>query len=156
MALDAGTKAPDFELPSGGPDDTVRLSDLRGNRVVLLFFPMAFTGVCTEEMCSVTDDLSSYEELEARVFGISVDSPFSQNAWKQEEEIAIPLLSDFNREAVTAYDVKRDDLLGLHDVANRAAFVIDGDGVIRYSWETEDPTVLPDFDEIKAVLRDGS
>lgn len=156
MALASGTKAPDFELPSGAPDETVTLSDYRGRKVVLLFFPLAYTGVCTEEMCSVTDDLSSYRELDAEVLGISVDSPFSQNAWAEEEGIEIPLLSDFNREAVVAYDVKRDDLLGLNDVANRAAFVIDEEGVIEYSWESDDPGVLPDFDEIKAVLQDGS
>lgn len=156
MALAAGTKAPEFELPSGAPDRTVTLSEHRGENVVLLFFPMAFTGVCTEEMCSVTDDLASFEELNATVLGISVDSPFSQNAWKEEEDIGIPLLSDFNREAVVAYDVRRDDLLGLHDVANRAAFVVDEEGMIQYSWESDDPGVLPDFDEIKAVLQDGS
>ncbi len=156
MALAAGTKAPEFELPSGAPDETVTLSDYRGRKVVLLFFPLAYTSVCTQEMCSVTDDLSSFQDLDAEVLGISVDSPFSQNAWAEEEGIEIPLLSDFNREAVVAYDVKRDDLLGLHDVANRAAFVVDEEGVIEYSWESDDPGVLPDFDEIKAVLQDGS
>lgn len=155
MALAAGTRAPDFELPQGAPDEMVRLSDFRGEKVVLLFFPLAFTSVCTQEMCSVSDDLDSYEDLDARVFGISVNSPFTQNAWKEEEDIQLPLLSDFNREAVVAYDVKRDDLLGLNDVANRSAFVIDEEGTIQYSWESEDPSVLPDFEEIKAVLQDG-
>ncbi|MFB6226700.1 MAG: redoxin domain-containing protein [bacterium] len=154
MALADGTKAPDFELPEGAPDNLVSLSDHRGKNVVLLFFPMAFTGVCTDEMCQVTSQLNEYSSLDAEVFGISVNSPFTQNEWKESENIDIPLLSDFNREAITAYDVKREELLGLEDVADRSAFVIDKDGVIRYSWVTEDPSQLPDFDEIKSVLRD--
>lgn len=153
MALTQGTEAPDLELPEGAPDNLVNLSSFEGSEsVVLLFFPMAFTGVCTEEMCTVTDQLSDYEDLNSKVFGVSVDSPFTQNEWKEKEDIRIPLLSDFNREAINAFDVKREELLGLEAVANRAAFVIDSDGVIQYSWETDDPTVLPDFDEIKSVL----
>lgn len=153
MALSSGTQAPEIELPEGEPDNLVNPSDFAGSdNVVLLFFPLAFTGVCTTEMCTVSDDVNDFKELDAEVFGVSVNSPFTQNEWKEKEGITIPLLSDFNREAVTAYDVKREELLGLENVANRSAFVIDRDGVIRYSWESEDPSVLPDFDEIKNTL----
>lgn len=155
MALSAGAAAPELELFEGAPDNLVNLADHEGNEnVVLLFFPMAFTGVCTDEMCTVSENINDYEDLDAAVYGVSVNSPFTQNEWKENEGITIPLLSDFNREAINAFDVKRDDLLGLEDVANRSAFVIDRDGVIQYSWESDDPSVLPDFDAIKSVLAD--
>lgn len=155
MALAKGAEAPDVELPEGAPDNMVSLSDFEGEQpVVLLFFPMAFTGVCTDEMCMVSQNINEYDELNAEVFGVSVNSPFTQNEWKEQEDITIPLLSDFNRTAINAFDVKRDELLGLEEVADRSAFVIDRDGVIQYSWQTDDPTVLPDFDEIKSVLQD--
>lgn len=153
MALRAGETAPDFTLPSGGLEETVSLSDFSGESVVLLFFPMAFTPTCTEEMCTISDNLEEYERLDARVLGISVDSPFAQNAWKEQEDIEIPLLSDFNREVVAEYGVKRDDLMGLRDVSNRAVFVINDSGEIVYSWESDDPGVLPDFDAIQSALK---
>lgn len=158
MPLSQGENAPNFELPSGSPDNTIALSDYEGKEnVVLLFFPLAFTGVCTDEMCTVSEQhLGRFNELNAEVLGISVNSPFTQEEWKQQEGIEFPLLSDFNRDVVTDYGVKREELLGLEDVANRAAFVIDRDGVIQYSWMTEDPTVLPDFDEIESVLEELS
>lgn len=157
MGLNKGDKAPDLELPEGAPDNLVDLSEYRGEQnLVLLFVPMAFTSVCTDEMCSVSESLDEYRSLDAKVFGISVNSPFTQNEWKEKEDIKIDLLSDFNREAVAAFDVKREDLLGLKNVANRAAFVIDRDGIIQYSWETDDPRIQPDFDEIKSVLDDLS
>lgn len=153
MTLSTGTEAPEVELPSGAPDEMVSLSDYRGEKnVVLLFFPMAFTGVCTDELCTVTNNLDQYEDLDAKVFGVSVNSPFTQNEWKEKEDIEIPLLSDYNREAIEAFDVVRPDLLGLERVANRSAFVIDKDGVIQYSWMSDDPAVLPNFDDIKSTL----
>lgn len=153
MALSAGTEAPELELPEGAPDNMVNLSDFEGSEnVVLLFVPMAFTGVCTDELCTVSEQINDFESLDARVFGASVNSPFTLNEWKEKEGITIPILSDFNREAINAFDVKREELLGLESVANRSAFVIDGDGIIQYAWESDDPGVLPDFDEIKSIL----
>jgi len=149
MALSVGDKAPDFSLPpSSSPEERVTLSDTEGYTFVLLFFPMAFTPVCTDEACKISEELNAYRRLNAEVLGVSVDSPFAQNAWKQMEDFQLPLLSDFNREAIHDFDVVREDLMGLKQVANRAAFVIDEDGVIAYSWESEDPEKLPPFEEI--------
>ncbi len=154
MALTAGTEAPDFSLPpAGDPEARVGLDEAEGLKLVLLFFPMAFTPVCTEEACTVSEDLSEYRNLNAKVMGISVNSPFTQDAWKEREDFDLPLLSDFNREVVDAYDVNRNELLGLKNVANRAAFVIDEDGVIQYSWESEDPTHLPPFEDIREAVK---
>ena len=156
MALAKGTQAPEFSLKTKSGEDLVdvSLSDNRGKKqTVLLFFPLAFTGVCTDEMCSVTGNIDDYSDLDAEVYGISVDSPFAQEGWAQANRISVTLLSDFNKEVAAAYDVIYEDLIGLKGVAKRSAFVIDKDGAITYSWVTEDPTVLPSFDEIKAALR---
>ncbi|MGA4643276.1 redoxin domain-containing protein [Limisphaera sp. 4302-co] len=155
MALPVGSKAPDFTLktktPSGLQD--VTLSNNFGKRnTVLLFFPLAFTGVCTKEMCDVTAGLNAYRELNADVIAISVDSPFAQEAWAQKEKIGITLASDLNKTVARAYDVLLDDLLGLGSVSARAAFVIDKEGIIRYSEQTPTPKELPNFEAIKQVL----
>lgn len=156
MALPAGTEAPDFSVPpSGDPESRVTLEDTKGYKFVLLFFPMAFTSVCTEEACTMSEDLDEYRKLGAEVMGVSVDSPFTQQAWKEQEGFDLPMLSDFNREMIEAYDVKRDDLLGLKNVANRAAFVIDEEGVIQFSWESDDPGQLPPFDEIREAVENA-
>jgi peroxiredoxin len=153
MALSEGTEAPDFSLPpSGDPESRVTLADAEGFNFVLLFFPMAFTSVCTEEACEMSDRISDYRRLESEVMGVSVDSPYALNEWKEQEDIQLPLLSDFNREAIEAYDVKRDDLNGLRNVANRSAFVIDAEGIIRYSWETENPGELPPYEDLKGAV----
>lgn len=160
MALTTGTKAPDFTLKCKTPDDLVdvRLSVNFGNKpTVLLFFPLAFTSVCTDEMCSVSQGIQEYAELGATVFGISVDSPFAQEAWANKSNISIPLLSDFNKEAAKAYDVLYEDFLpgklGFHGVAKRSAFVVDKEGTIVYAESSDDPKDLPDFEAIKAVLK---
>jgi len=153
MALSKGTEAPDFSVPpAADPESRVTLDDTKGYRFVLLFFPMAFTPVCTEEACTISEHLSEYRKLEAEVMGVSVDSPFTQQAWKEQEDFDLPLLSDFNREMIEAFDVKRDELLGLQNVANRAAFVIDEDGIIQYSWQTDDPGEMPPLDEIRKTV----
>ncbi len=155
MALSIGSKAPDFTLKSTGPDGLVdiTLSENFGKRpTVLLFFPLAFTGVCTQEFCDLTAGLSRYEELNASVIGVSVDSPFAQQAWAQKEGIKIPLASDLNKETAKAYDVLLPGLAGIGDTSARAAFVIDGGGVIRYSEQTPTPKELPDFAKIEEIL----
>jgi len=155
MALTTGTKAPDFTLKSKTPEGLVdvTLSQNFGQKpTVLLFFPLAFTGVCTQEMCDLSGGMDAYQSLGADVLAVSVDSPFAQEAWAQKEGISIRLLSDLNKTVAQAYDVIFPGLAGIGDTAARAAFVIDRDGVIRYSEQTPSPKELPDFDAVKAAL----
>lgn len=154
MGINVGDQAPDFTLTSKRGDlEDVALSSFRGNRnVVLLFFPLAYTSVCTDEMCSVSGGLSEYDNLNAQVLAISVDSPFAQEAWADQNNISIPLLSDFNKEVSAAYGAQYQDLLGFIGVAKRAAFVVDKEGIVRYAEVSEDATVLPDFDAVKRCL----
>ncbi len=155
MALSTGTKAPDFTLKSKNADGLadVKLSDNFGKKkTVLLFFPLAFTSVCQDELCSVSAGLDAYEGLNAAVYAISVDSPFAQEAFAKANGLKLPLLSDFNKEVSKAYDVLFEDLIGLKGVAKRSAFVIDEAGKIIYAESSDDPKVLPDFDAIKSAL----
>ena len=156
MGITVGDQAPDFTLKSKSGDDMndISLSDYRDSKnVVILFFPLAYTGVCTEEMCSVSGGLADYDALDAQVLGISVDSPFAQEAWAEKEGITIPLLSDFNKEVSAAYGSQFEDLIGFKGVAKRSAFVVDKSGVVRFASVSDDPTELPDFDAIKACLQ---
>ena len=153
MSLQIGQEAPDFTLKNTDMQD-VTLSSLRGEKnVVLLFVPLAFTGVCTNELCSVRDNLNNYTSLNAEVFGISVDSPFAQKQWKEKEQLNFTLLSDFNREVVKAYDAQYDRLLSFQGVAKRSAFVIDKEGKVRYAEVLEDARNLPNFDNIRETLQ---
>ena len=156
MGITVGDQAPDFTLKSKSGDDMndISLSDYRDSKnVVILFFPLAYTGVCTDEMCSVSGGLADYDALDAQVLGISVDSPFAQEAWANENDITIPLLSDFNKEVSAAYGSQFEDLIGFKGVAKRSAFVVDKSGVVRFASVSDDPTELPDFDAIKACLQ---
>jgi peroxiredoxin len=155
MAIAVGTQAPDFSLKSktAAGIAEVKLSNNFGTKnTVLLFFPLAFTGVCTQEMCDITAGLSQYAGLNADVIGISVDSPFAQEAWAQKEKIGITLASDLNKTTAKAYGTLLEDLMGLGAVSARAAFVVDKTGVVQYSEQTPTPKELPDFAAIKAVL----
>jgi glutaredoxin-dependent peroxiredoxin len=154
MAIAVGTKAPDFTLKSKSPVDAdVKLSNNFGKKnTVLLFFPLAFTGVCTTEMCDVTAGLGAYASLNADVIAISVDSPFAQQAWAQKEKIGITLASDLNKTVTKAYDVLFPMLAGVGDTAARAAFVIDKNGVVQYSERTPTPKELPNFEAIRGTL----
>ncbi len=157
MALEIGTKAPEFTLKSlsaDGPVD-VSLSENFGKQAtVILFFPLAFTGVCTREMCDVSSGLQKFADLKADVLGISVDSPFAQDAWAKKEGITIRLLSDLNKMVTKAYDVVFPNLAGIGDTSARAAFVVDQAGMIVYSEQTPTPKDLPDFAKIEAALRE--
>ena len=156
MALATGTKAPAFTLKSKNAEglQDVSLSDHLGNKkTVLLFFPLAFTSVCMQEMCDVSQSLSAYADLNAAVYGISVDSPFAQEEMAKVDGLKFPLLSDFNKDVSAAYDVLYADLLGFKGVSKRSAFVINEDGVIIYSESAEDPHDLPNFDAIKTALK---
>ncbi|HZR20001.1 MAG TPA: peroxiredoxin [Verrucomicrobiae bacterium] len=155
MAISVGTKAPDFTLKSkqaAGLVD-IKLSNNFGKKnTVLLFFPAAFTSVCTQEMCDITAGLNGYSGLNADVIGISIDTPFAQEAWAQKEKIQIPLASDLNKEVIKKYDVVFPMLAGVGDTAARAAFVIDKNGVVQYSEQTPTPKDLPHFDKVKETL----
>ena len=155
MPLPIGSLAPDFSLKSKNPQGLkdVSISEHRGQKnLVILFFPLAFTGVCTQEMCDISNGLSTYSDLGAEVIAISVDSPFTLEAWAKQEGITITLASDLNKTTAAAYDVLLPDLIGLGSVSARAAFVIDKAGVIQYSEQTPTPKELPNFEAIKAVL----
>jgi glutaredoxin-dependent peroxiredoxin len=155
MAIPVGTKAPDFSLKSKTASGLVdiKLSDNFGKQnTVLLFFPLAFTSVCTQEMCDITAGLNAYSGMNADVIAVSVDSPFAQEAWAQKEKIGIKLASDLNKKTAEAYGTLLPDLIGLGAVSARAAFVIDKDGVVQYSEQTPTPKELPNFKAIKDTL----
>jgi peroxiredoxin len=154
MAIPVGSKAPDFTLKSKSPVDAdVTLSNNFGKKnTVLLFFPLAFTGVCTAELCDVSTGLGSYNGLNADVIAVSVDSPFAQQAWAQKEKIGITLASDLNKETIKKYDVVFPMLAGVGDTAARAAFVIDTKGIVQYSEQTPTPKDLPNFAKVKETL----
>jgi peroxiredoxin len=155
MAISIGSKAPDFTLKSkqaSGMVD-VKLSNNFGKKnTVLLFFPAAFTGVCTQEMCDVSSGLGAYSGLNAEVIGISIDTPFAQEAWAQKEKIGVTLASDLNKEVIKKYGVVFPMLAGVGDTAARAAFVIDKNGVVQYSEQTPSPKELPSFAKVKETL----
>src|SRR5690349_18863175 len=162
MALTVGATAPDFTLSTKTADGPkqVTLSDNFGKQnTVLLFFPMAFTGTCTTEMCGVSQDSSAYQNLEAIVYGISGDNPFAQEAWAQKEKITVPLLSDYEHQVAKEYGVMYDSFLpqmnlGMSGVPKRSSFVVDRNGVIQYAESNDDARQLPNFEQIKAKLEE--
>lgn len=155
MPLKTGTAAPDFTLKTKTAQglEEVKLSDNFGKKnTVLFFFPAAFTGVCTTEMCDLSGGIAAYEGLNAEVYGISVDTPFAQEAWAKQEKIGIKLLSDLNKTVIKQYDVVFPMLAGVGDTAARAAVVIDKKGTIVYVEQTPTPKDLPNFEAVKAAL----
>jgi peroxiredoxin len=153
MPIPIGSKAPDFTLKSktaSGLVDVKLGNNLGKTNTVLLFFPLAFTGVCTTEMCDVSNGLDSFAG--ADVIAISVDSPFAQEAWAKANNIKVTLASDLNKTVTKAYDVVFPMLAGVGDTSARAAFVIDKAGVVQYSEQTPTPKDLPNFEAIKATL----
>ncbi len=155
MAIKVGSKAPDFTLKSKNATGLVdvKLSENFGKKnTVLLFFPAAFTSVCTQELCSISGGLSAYAGLNAAVIAISVDTPFAQEAWAKQEKITIPLASDLNKKTIRDYDVVFPNLAGVGDTAARAAFVIDKGGVVQYAEQTPTPKDLPNFEAVKQTL----
>lgn len=160
MAIPVGSHAPDFELTTLGANgpELVKLSDHIGrSNIVLLFVPMAFTGVCTQEFCSVTSELAEYEKLNAKVLGISGDNPFAQKAWAEKEGIGLTLLSDYEHAVAKAYGVAYASFLPeknltMGGVPKRSAFIVARDGSIAYAESSDNPGQLPDFAAIKAKL----
>ena len=152
MAISIGQKAPNFNLPDQDKN-MVSLDSLKGKNVVLLFFPAAFTGVCTKEMCQTRDELATFNSMNAAVFGISVDMPFSLAKFREANQVNFPLLSDFNKEVITSYDVRNENFsVGLKGVAKRASFVVDKNGVVQFAEVLPNPGDYPNFDGIKKAL----
>jgi len=147
-----GQKAPQFTLVNT-ENKEVSLSDYAGKNVVVLFFPFAFTGTCTTELCTVRDSLKQYEDADAQVLGISVDSPFTLAKYKEENNLNFPLLSDFNKTACQAYGSYYDEFVfGLKGVAKRGVFVVDGEGTVQHSEVLESAGDLPSFEAIQTAL----
>ena len=152
MALEIGQKAPEFTLFSS-ENKPVSLSDYGQKNAVLLFFPMAFTDVCTTELCDMRDNLHTYAALNADILAISVDSPFTLAKFKAEQNLPFALLSDFNKDVSAAYGALYENfVMNMKGVSKRAAFVIDQTGIIRYAEVLENAGNVPDFEQIKAVL----
>lgn len=147
-SVTVGCAAPDFALAPGPGPDRVTLSQFRGEVVVVLFVPLAFSSTCTAEFCQVRDDWTRWRELEVGVLGISIDSPYVVKRWAEELEVPFPVLSDFNKEAATAFGVLYDDFYGMKGVAKRSAFVVDPSGTVAYAWVSEDAGVVPPFEEV--------
>jgi peroxiredoxin len=153
MAAKVGDKAPDFTLY-----DTEKkprsLKEFLGKKTVLVFYPGAFTGVCTKEMCTFRDSLSRFNALNAQVVGISVDAPFANKAFATQNNLQFPLLSDFNRTALKAYGIVHEGFSGLNGyfASKRSVFVLDKDGIVRYAWISDDPGVEPNYNEVTKAL----
>ena len=154
MAIKIGQEAPDFTLRDT-EKNKVTLSEQRGKNVVLLFYPLAFTSTCTKELCMTRDNIATYNNLDAQVYGISVDSLFAQGKFKSEQNLNFPLLSDFNKTASTAYDTIYDHWFNDMDgVSKRSAFVIDKKGIVRYAEVLENASDIPNFDAIQKCLKE--
>ena len=151
--IKVGDIAPDFTLPTSNREESVQLSELKGKNVLLLFFPLAFTGVCTKELCSVRDNLSIYNNFNAEVLGISVDSPFTLNKYKEEQGLNFTLLSDFNKEVSTTYNCIYESFIGwMKGVSKRAAFIVDKNGVVQYAEVLDNAGKIPNFEAINSVF----
>ena len=152
MSINVGQMAPDFSLYNTDKKE-VKLSDLKGKKVIIHFFPQAFTGVCTTQLCTMRDNINYYTNLNAVVLGISVDSVFTLGKFKEQENYNFDLLSDFNKETARTYGAIYEDwILGMKGVAKRAAFVIDENGVVTYAEVLESAGDLPDFSKIEAAV----
>lgn len=152
MALAVGTKAPVFQLPSK-PGEVVDLGAFLGReKVVLLFFPLAYSSVCTEEMCYFRDHWEQWSSLGCKVFGISIDSPFVSDKFRTDLNIPFPMLSDFNKTVSASFDALHAELMGLKGVTKRAVYVVGTDGLISYAWEAEIPKTQVDFAAILSAV----
>jgi len=151
MSADVGSKAPDFTL-SNQDKQPVTLSSLAGKTVVLAFFPAAFTSVCQKELCHFRDQLAAFNSVNATVFGISVDTPFTLKEFARQNSLNFDLLSDFNKDAIQKFDVVNPDMGGLKGISRRAVVVVDGQGIIRYREVTPTPGDEPQYDKVKAAV----
>ena len=153
MPVTVGQKAPDFTLVDTDRK-AVSLSDFAGKKTVLVFYPGAFTGVCTKEMCTFRDSLAELNDLSAQVVGISVDAPAANKGFADVNKLTFPLLSDYERKAVMAYDIPQIDFAGLkgYTSSKRAVFVLDAQGTVKYAWVSDNPGVEPNYDEVKSAV----
>ena len=153
MSLHLLDNAPSFKL-FNTKKESIELNNLRGKNVVLLFFPLAFTSTCTAELCSIRDNYQIYDQLNALVFGISIDSLFTLAKFKEEQKLNFDLLSDFNKEVSAAYGILYEEFVfGMKGVSKRSAFVIDKNGILQYAEVLEKASDLPDFNKIEACLK---
>ncbi|MGE0041818.1 MAG: peroxiredoxin [Vicinamibacterales bacterium] len=153
MSADLGTKAPDFTLMNQDREP-VTLSQLLANGpVVIAFFPAAFSGVCEKELCTFRDSMSEFNTMQAQVVGISVDTFFALKAWSEQHKFAFPLLSDFNKDVIRAYDVYNPDMIGLKGIAKRSVFVVDTQGMVRHREVLEDARNEPDYAAVRSALQ---
>jgi len=148
-----GDKAPAFSAPNH-KRESVSLESFAGKKVVLAFFPAAFTGVCEKELCTFRDALAHFNDVDAVVLGVSVDAPFSNAAFAERNQINFDVLSDYDRKMVTAYGVAHEDFAGMpgYTAAKRSVFVIDGEGKVTYTWIADNPGQEPNYDEVKAAV----
>ena len=153
--LTVGQTAPDFTLPNVELKSQ-NLNDFSSNNVVLAFYPGAFTGVCTKEMCTLRDSMAKLNELKAQVVGISVDSPFANKAFAETNQLGFPLLSDTNRDVIKRYGIELSNFAGIegYTVAQRSIFILDQNKVIRYAWVADNPGIEPNYEEIEQILAD--
>src|SRR5579864_30756 len=152
MTIEVGQQAPEAVLVNGDRK-AVKISELRGKTAVLAFFPAAFTGTCTKEMCRFRDDLSRFASLQAQVYGISADTPFVLNEFAKAQQLTFPLLSDFNHQAMKAFGVYDAAFIGLLDgIAKRSVFVLDKNGTVVYSWLSDKPGTEPPYEEVQAAV----
>ena len=152
MAADVGAKAPDFTLPNQENEPVTLSEQLQKGPVVLAFFPAAFSSVCTTEMCTFRDSAADLNKVNAQVLGVSVDTFFAQKAWADAQKLNFPLLSDFNKTVIRQYGVVNPDMIGMKDIAKRAVFVIDRNGVVRHREVLEDARNEPDYGKVKQAL----
>ncbi len=151
MSATVGSKAPDFTLMNENREP-VTLSSQKGHPVVLAFFPAAFSGVCTKELCTFRDSMAKLNNAKAQVFGVSVDTFFTLAAFKKDQNLNFPLLSDFNKDVIQAYGVYNPDMIGLKGIAKRSTFVIDKDGIIRHAEVLDDARNEPNYDKVFETL----
>jgi peroxiredoxin len=152
MSIDVGAKAPDFTLMNQDREPVTLSEQLKQGPVVLAFFPAAFSGTCTKEMCTFRDAAPSLNDVKAKVLGISVDTFFAQKAWADAQHLNFPLLSDFNKTVIRQYDVVNPDMIGLQDIAKRAVFVIDRGGIVRHREVLDDARNEPDYGKVTQAL----
>jgi peroxiredoxin len=154
LSVEIGQKPPDFQLPDQNRSQR-SLKEFLGKKTVLAFFPGAFTGVCTKEMCTFRDSMQLLTNVQGQVVGISVNDPFTNKAFAETNRLPFPILSDYARETVRKYDVFHNDFAGLkgYTAAKRAVFILDEKGIVRYKWVSEDPGKEPNYEEIRQALR---
>lgn len=154
MAIQIGTDAPDFTLLDN-KRESVQLSALRGKNVVLAFFPAAFTGVCEKELCTFRDSLAQFNDLDAAVYGVSVDAPFSNGAFADRNNLNFRILSDYARTAVNAYGIAHENFANMpgYTAAKRSVFVVDKAGKVQFAWVAENPGQEPNYDDVQAAVK---